>query len=189
MSAVAAQMNQPRRRHVTRDRAVGERKRQIETGRTFHVNGVQRFVGTHHAQCAILWYQQNVWNVAAVFLIQMAPLLRQIESFAAADVLEIDDRIGDSALRSHDQPLQVRGLLPVQIANLRVFGDGIFETMRHWSGPLYGSGNRSAIGYVDDFVAALCRGQADGGKEEGEKFGSRKQVLHTASPSRSVPAP
>ncbi len=119
------------------------------------MNGVQRLVGTHHVQRAIFRHQQNVRNVVAKVLIQVPPLFGKIKGFAAGNVLQINNRVGNSTLLPDDQALEVDGLLPVRIANLRIFRDGIFETSRHRTGPLHGPGNRSTVGYGDDFVIAL----------------------------------
>ena len=46
----------------------------------------------------------------AALLIEVASLLGKVHSFAAGDVLEIDDGVGDAALRPDDQPLKISGL-------------------------------------------------------------------------------
>jgi len=55
---------------------------------------VQGRIGTHHAEHCVLWNQQNVRGVTAMFLVKMAPLFRQFKRLPAGDVFQIDDRVG-----------------------------------------------------------------------------------------------
>src|SRR5438046_9664423 len=74
MAAVATQVDESRSLHrATRD-AAGERKRQVEGGRAVHVNGVQRGVGAHHVEGSVLGYEQNVRNITAVVMVELATL-------------------------------------------------------------------------------------------------------------------
>ena len=66
-------------------------------------------------------------DVAAVFLVEMTALFGQVHGFAAGDVLQVDDGVGDAALRSDDEALEVGGFLGLGVADLRIFGDGKFS--------------------------------------------------------------
>ena len=83
MAAIAFQVDQTRRLHVARNDLVRERKWQIVRGRSIHVDGMQDSVGTFHLQLFVRGHQQNVWLVAALFLIEKLPLQRQVHRFAA----------------------------------------------------------------------------------------------------------
>ena len=157
--------DRPGRGHGSQSGPVGERKGKIEAGCAIHMNGVQSGVGTHHAQVAVFRNQKNVRYVAAVSLVKMAPLLRQVHGFTAGNILEVDDCVGDAALRSNDQPLQVGGLLRFRITNLRIFGDGEIEGMRNWPRPFHRAGNGSAVDDGNDFVIALRKGRGNSGQE------------------------
>jgi hypothetical protein len=87
VASVAAQVHQAGRRHGARRHAVYEGKRQIESRCTVHVNGVQGRIGTHHVERAILGDQQNMRDVVAALLVEVTPLLRQFQRFAAGSVL------------------------------------------------------------------------------------------------------
>ncbi len=123
VAAIAPQVHQSRRWHGSRGGPVGEREGQVESGGSVHVDGMQSRVGTHHRQRSVLRNQKNVRYVMATFLVEMTPLFRQIHRFAAGDVLQVNDRIGDAALGPDDQALQVRRLSGVRIADLRIFVD------------------------------------------------------------------
>src|SRR5437879_11197519 len=124
VAAVATQVNEPGRGPGTRDYTSRERKRKVESGRSIHVDGVQGRIGTHHAEGGVLWNQQNVRNVTALFLVEVAPLLRQFQRLTAGDVFQVDDGIGYTTLGTNDQPLQVCGLVGFRIADPQVLGDG-----------------------------------------------------------------
>jgi hypothetical protein len=155
MASIAPQMHQPRRRQSTRRDLVGERKRKIVGSRTVHVNRVQRLVGAQHVQRSILRHQKNVWNITALLLVEMPPLLRQLQGLPAGNVPEIDNRVGDSAVRPDDQSLQISGAFALGIADLRILGDRKVHRFRHGTGPFHGSRNRSAVADSDDFIVVL----------------------------------
>jgi len=79
----------------------------------------------------------NVGNVVAALLVKVTPLVRQVNSFSAGNILQVNDGVRDAALRSEDQALQVSGLFGVGIANLRIFGDGKVKGARSCSGPFH----------------------------------------------------
>ena len=65
---------------------IGEGKRQVVAGGAIHVDGVQGSVGTLHLQLGVLRDQENVRDVAAVFLVEVTALLREIEGFAGGNI-------------------------------------------------------------------------------------------------------
>jgi hypothetical protein len=130
------------------------------------VDGVQGGIGTLHVERAVFRDQENVRNVAAVFLVEVAALFGQVHGFALGDVLEVDDGVGDAALRSDDEALQVGRLFGFGVTDLRVFGDGKVERVRNRPRPFHRAGNGTSVGDRDDFVVALCEGRRNGGKEK-----------------------
>src|SRR5437660_1574469 len=103
MAAIATKMNQAGVAHDSRTHLILEREWQVEAGRALHVDGVQRSVRTLHAQGGILRNEQNVGDIVATPLVEMAPLFRQVNRLAAGNVLEVDHGVGYTALRSDDQ--------------------------------------------------------------------------------------
>src|ERR1035441_4103908 len=77
VAAIATEMDQSGRRHGARSDLVGEWKGEVKDRCTIHVNGVQRGVGALHLERGILRDEENMWDVAAMFLIQVPPLLGQ----------------------------------------------------------------------------------------------------------------
>ncbi len=73
-----------------------------------HVDGVQSGVGALHLLHNIFRDTKNVRNVVAMPLVQMTPLLQQIQGLSAGNV-QIDDGVGHAALGPHNQPFQVTG--------------------------------------------------------------------------------
>jgi hypothetical protein len=117
-------------------------------------------------QLCILGHEKNVRDVATALLVEVTPLLGQVDSFSGRDVLEVDDGIGHAALGSNDQALEAGGLLSIGLADLRILGDGEIQFVRNRSGPFDGAGNGSAVGDGDDSIAALCGGESRGRKQE-----------------------
>ncbi len=179
VAAVAAKVNEAARGHGTRGYAVREGEWQVERGRALHVDGVQGRVGTHHAEGGVLWHQQNVRDVAALFLVEVAPLFRQLQSFAAGDVFQVDDRVSYAALRPNDEALQVSSLSRVGIADFRVLGNGEGQSVGHRPGPLHGAGNRAPVSDCNDFVVALRERHSAGGKEECKEQRTWNNSAHT----------
>lgn len=142
------------------------------------MDGMQGGIGTDHAERLVLGYQQDMRDVAAVPLIEVPALLGQVQGFAAADVFEINDGIGDAALRADDEALEIGHLFRIGVADLRVFGDGHSQGMRKRPGPLDGARDGAAVNYGDDFVGALRKSNRRGEKENREPA-SRKHPSHT----------
>jgi len=155
------------------------------------VDGVQSGVGALHGQRAILRDQENVWNVVALFLVEMTALLGQIHGLAAGNVLQIDDGIGDAAFGADDQALQVGGLAGIGIADLRIFGDREVKVVRQRAGPFDGAGDGATVGDLDDLVV-LGEGGCRGRETEDQEKNSLKCPAHRFPPrpgSRRVLAP
>jgi len=106
---------------------------------------VKRGVGTEHGQIGANRYQQDVRNVVASPLVQVSPLLGQVNGLAARDIHEIDHGIGDAAVRSDNEAVEIGGLVGGWIADRGIPGNGELDTMRYASQPFDGAGNGSAI--------------------------------------------
>src|ERR1700687_847831 len=152
VTAVASQSHQPGRRHGARVDLVGKWKRQIVGGSAFHMYGMQRGIGALHRQFGLLRNQQDVRNVAAAALVEMAELFGSAQRFPGRDVLEINDGVGDAALRADDQALKVGGFLGVGIADLRVFRDRKSGQVGNRARPLYSTVYGSPVADADDFI-------------------------------------
>src|SRR5271167_4849746 len=100
-----------------------EREGQVEGCRAVHVDGVQRRVRAFHRESSILRDEQDVRNVVAPYLVQVAPLLRQVKGLATGNVLEVDDGVSYAALRADYQSIQVNRLFGFRIADLLVLGN------------------------------------------------------------------
>jgi len=87
VAAIAAQVDQAGSRHGAGADFAGEGEWQVETGGAVHVDGVQSRIGALHLQIGVLGHQQNVGNVAAVALIEVALLLGELQRLAGGDVL------------------------------------------------------------------------------------------------------
>ena len=121
MATVATEIDQAGRGHGGTN-LIGEGEGQIIGGCTIHVNGVQRGVGAFHLQLGVLRHEKNVGNVAAMVLIQVAPLLGQFDRFSGGNIFQIDDGAGDAALWTDDEAFEAGSLLAVRIADFRIFG-------------------------------------------------------------------
>src|SRR5579864_4509281 len=149
---------------------------------------MQGRVGAHHVERPALGDQEDVRNIATVFLVEMAALLGQIYRLARCDVLQIDDRISDPALRANDQAFKIRSLFGVGVADLAVFGNGEFRRAGDRSGPLDSARDRASVVYANDFVVLSkdCRG---GGKEDCEKKIACDEPAHTPPLDARASAP
>src|SRR5579872_1697856 len=96
-------------------------------------------------------------NVVAMVLVQVTALLGQVHRLPGADVFQINDRVGDSILRSNDEALQANFLLAIGIADLRILGDRKLKLARYWARPFHGPRDRSTVGNGNDFVVLRRR--------------------------------
>src|ERR1700689_5133048 len=97
-----------------------------------------------------------------MLLVEMAALFGQVHGFALGDVFEVNNGVGDAALRPEDEALQVSGFPGIGIADLRIFGDGKLEGVRNGPCPFNGAGNGAAVSDGDNFVVALGEGRGGG---------------------------
>jgi hypothetical protein len=106
--------------------------------------------------------------VAAIPLIKELPLWRNIHGFAAGDIFEVHDRVGDSALRPDNYAFQIANLVRLGITNLGVFGDGESRNMRLGAFPLNSTVYSATVGDSDRLITLpenagcgreYCRGQ------------------------------
>ena len=176
MAAVATQVDDSRSLHgATRD-AAGERKRQVEGGRAVHVNGVQRGVGAHHVEGSVLGHEQNVRNITAVLLVEMATLFRQVHRLTFGDVLQIHHGICDTTLGADNQPLEIRSFPGCRVTDLLVLGNRKLQSTRDGARPFHRSGDGGSILDRDDLIVALSEPQRS---YENEKKYSNEKPAHT----------
>jgi len=101
-----------------------------------------------------------VGNVAAMVLIQVAPLLGQFDRLSGGNIFQIDDGVGDAALGSDDEAFEAGSLLAVRIADFRIFGYEKIKRAGGWTRPFDGAGDRSPIGDGNDLIAGLRGGKS-----------------------------
>jgi len=107
----------------------------------------------------------------AVPLVEMAALVGRAQGLSGREVLEINDGVGDAAVRANDQTLKIGGLLGVGIADLRVFRDRKFDQARNSSRPLYSAGYGASVTDSDDLIGLS--------KSKGKQRHAGKDQQHT----------
>src|SRR5260370_26298688 len=129
--------------------------------------------------------------VAAGLVVQESPRRGQIHRFPPGDVPEKHDRVGHAAIGGDQQPFKVTALLPLRVANLRVFVDFGGYQVRQGSLPLHGSLDRSTVLDGDDLITRLsgakCRRERDYEHYERAKNVLHIQHLESASPGEDTP--
>ena len=106
---------------------------------------VKHRVRTCYLQRATYRYQQHVWLIAAVFLVEKAAWLGKIHGLAAGNIFQEDNGVSDSTLRTDDQAFHVTGFLGIGIADLGVLADCECCRVRYRPGPLDRTIDGSAI--------------------------------------------
>ena len=119
------------------------------------MNGVQSRIRTLHLKQRISRHEKNVGLVAAMVLVEKAPRFGNVHGFALGHISQEDDGIGDAALRTHNEAVQVDPLVRIGIANLWILGDRERERMGLWTRPLHRPTDLSWVGNGHYLVVAL----------------------------------
>ena len=137
----------------------------------------RRGIGAHHVESSVLGHEQNVRNIAAVLLVEMATLFRQVHGLAGGDVLQIHHRICHPALGADNQPSRGPRFCGKQGHKSAVFGDRKLQSTRDGAGPLHCSGDGGSIVDRNDLIVAL--GEEPGQPRESKKPTDQGKPAHT----------